>query len=92
METPEPGLNVLVVVLLSAVFLAIFIRRRYGPVSKQLIKWMGPYWPLIIKIGSIATLVLWLVIWLSVSPERRAELRQHYDDNAPWVVRDGSDP
>jgi hypothetical protein len=36
METPEPGLNFLVVALLSAVFLAIFIRRRYGLVGKQL--------------------------------------------------------
>ena len=92
METPEYDLKFLAAVLVSAVIMAIFIRRRYGPVGKKLIEWMGPYWPLIIKIGSIATLVLWLVIWLSVSPERRAELRQHYDDNAPWVVRDKSDP
>lgn len=92
METPEPGLNFLVVALLSAIFLAIIIRRRYGPVGKLLIERMGPRWPLIVKVGSIATLVLWLIVWVSVSPERRAELRQHYDDNAPWVVRDGSDP
>lgn len=92
METLESGQNFLVIALLSAVFLAIIIRRRYGPVGKKLIERMGPSWPLIIKIGSVATLVLWLIVWVSVSPERRAVLRQHYDDNAPWVVRDESDP
>ena len=92
METPEPDLTFLVVALLSAVVLAIFIRRRYGPVGKQLFEWMGPWWPLIIKVGSVATLVLWIVVWISVSPERRAELRKHYDDNAPWVVRESVDP
>lgn len=91
MEAPETDPKVLVVVLLAAVFLAIIVRRRYGPVGKQLIERMGPWWPLIIKVGSIATLVLWLVIWVSVSPERRAELNKHYEDNAPWILRDGSD-
>lgn len=87
METPESGLKFLVVILLSAVFLAIYIKRRYGPVGKQLIERMGPRWTLIIKIGSIATLVLWLIFWIVVSPDRRAELQQFYEDNAPWVVR-----
>jgi len=92
METPEPGQTFLVVALLSAVVLAILIRRRYGPVGKKLIEWMGPSWTLFIKIGSVVTLVLWLVVWVTVSPERRAELQKHYDDNAPWVVREGTDP
>lgn len=92
METPEIDPKFLIVVLLSAVFLAILIRRRYGPVGKHLIEWMGPYWPMIIKIGSIATLLLWIIIWVTVSPERRAELQRHYEDNAPWIVRDKSDP
>ncbi len=87
METPESGLKFLVVVLLSAIFLAIFIKRRYGAVGKQLIGRMGPRWPLIIKVGSIATLVLWLIFWVAVSPERRAELQQFNEDNAPWVPR-----
>lgn len=87
METPEASLKFLVVVLLSAVFLAIFVKRRYGAVGRKLMERMGPRWPLIVKIGSIATLVLWLVFWVAVSPERRAELRQFYEDNAPWVAR-----
>ena len=86
MEKPEYDLTVLIVVLLSAVFLAIFIRRRYGPVGKRLFDRLDRRWPLIIKIGSIATLVLWLVFWVSVSPERRAELRQYYEDNIPWTA------
>lgn len=91
METSESGLSFVVVLLVSAVVLAIIIRRRYGPVGKQLIERMGPWWPLIIKVGSIATMVLWLIIWITVSPERRAELNKHYQDNAPWILRDGSD-
>lgn len=91
METSESGLSFVVVLLVSAIVLAIVIRRRYGPVGKQLIERMGPWWPLIIKVGSIATMVLWLIIWITVSPERRAELNKHYQDNAPWILRDGSD-
>jgi hypothetical protein len=92
MEAPETDLIFPVVVLLSAVVLAIIIRVRYGPVGKKLIERLGPWWPRIIKVGSVLTLILWLIIWVTVSPERRAELREHYDDNAPWVVRDKSDP
>ncbi len=91
METSESGLSFVVVLLVSAVVLAIIIRRRYGLVGKKLIERMGPWWPRIIKIGSIATMVLWLIIWITVSPERRAELNKHYQDNAPWILRDGSD-
>jgi hypothetical protein len=91
METPESGLNFLVVALVSVVVLAIIVRRRYGLLGKKLIEQMGPWWPLIIKVGSVATMVLWLIIWITVSPERRAELNKHYEDNAPWVVRDKSD-
>ncbi|MBE9552613.1 MAG: hypothetical protein IMF05_04020 [Proteobacteria bacterium] len=92
METSESGLNFLVVTLVSVVVLAIIVRRRYGLVGKRFIERLGPWWPRIIKIGSIATMVLWLIIWITVSPERRAELNKHYQDNAPWVVRDKSDP
>lgn len=92
METPEYDLKFLAAILVSALIVTILIRRRYGPVGKKMIEWMGPYWPLIVKVGSIATLVLWIVIWITVSPERRAELKRHYEDNAPWVVRDKSDP
>jgi hypothetical protein len=91
METSESGLNFLVVVLVSVVVLAIIVRRRYGLVGKKLIERMGPWWPWIIKVGSIVTMVLWLIIWITVSPERRAELNKHYEDNAPWILRDGSD-
>lgn len=91
METSESGLNFLVVALVSVVVLAIIVRRRYGLVGKKLIERMGPWWPLIIKVGSIVTMVLWLIIWITVSPERRAELNKHYQDNAPWILRDGSD-
>ena len=87
METPESGLKFLVIVILSAIFLAIFVKRRYGSVGRKLIERLGPRWPLILKVGSIATLVLWLIFWVAVSPERRAELQQFYEDNAPWVPR-----
>ena len=92
METSDSGLSFVVVLLVSAIVVAMIIRRRYGPVGKQLIERMGPWWPWIIKVGSIATMVLWLIVWITVSPERRAELNKHYQDNAPWVVRDKSDP
>lgn len=87
MESPESSLKFMVVVVLSAIFLAIFIRRRYGAVGRKLIERIGPRWPRILKIGSIVTLVLWLVIWVLISPERRNELQKLYDENAPWVVR-----
>jgi hypothetical protein len=53
---------------------------------------MGSHWTLIVKVGSIATLVFWLVFWVTVSPERSAELRQYFDDNIPWTTHDGYDP
>lgn len=89
METSESGLMILGTVLLAAVSVAIIIRRRYGRVGEKLIKRMGPRWTLIVNIGSIATLVFWLVFWVTVSPERSAELRQYFEDNTPWAVRDG---
>lgn len=89
METSEYGLKFLGAVLLAAVSIAILIRRRYGRVGEKLIARMGLRWTLIVRIGSIATLVFWLVFWVTVSPERSAELRQYFDDNIPWTVRDG---
>jgi len=87
MEMPETGLKFLTVVFMSAILLAVFIKRRYGPVGKKLIEWMGPRWTHIIKVGSIATLVLWLIFWVAVSPEHRAELKKFYEENTPWAVR-----
>jgi hypothetical protein len=92
METSETGLLYPAIFMSVAVVLAIFVRARYGPVGRKLIERIGPWWPKVIKIGSVVTLLLWLIIWISVSPERRAELNKHYQDNAPWVIRDKADP
>ena len=92
METSESGLKILGAVLLLAFSVAILIRRRYGRVGEKLIERMGSSWTLIVKVGSIATLVFWLVFWVTVSPERRAELQQYFEENIPWAVYDGSDP
>ncbi|MDH5557501.1 MAG: hypothetical protein OEZ03_09125 [Alphaproteobacteria bacterium] len=92
METSETGLLYPAIFMSVAVVLAIFVRARYGLVGKKLFERIGPWWPTVIKIGSVATLLLWLIIWISVSPERRAELNKHYQDNAPWVIRDKADP
>lgn len=89
METSESGLKILAAVLLLAFSVAILIRRRYGRVGEKLIERMGSTWTLIVKVGSIGTLVFWLVFWVTVSPERRAELRQYFDENTPWAVYDG---
>lgn len=91
MESPAASLKFLVVVVLSAIFLAYFIKRRYGPVGRKLIDRLGPHWPMAIKIGSIATLILWMIYWVAVSPERRAELERFYRENAPWVLHDGQE-
>jgi hypothetical protein len=92
MEPPLSDLLIPAIALSLAIVLAIFVRARYGPVGRKLIERLGPWWPRIIKYGSLATLVLWLIIWITVSPERRAELNKHYEDNAPWVLRDKADP
>ena len=92
METSESGLKILGAVLLLAFSVAILIRRRYGRVGEKLIERMGSHWTLIVKVGSIATLVFWLVFWVTVSPERQAELQQHFEENIPWAVYDESDP
>lgn len=87
MDAAEASLKLAVVIVLSAVLAAIFILRRYGPIWPKLLARMGPRWPRIIKIGSVATLALWVLFWILVSPEQRAELRQFFEDSAPWVVR-----
>lgn len=87
MDSPEASLKLAIVVVLSAVFGAIFIQRRYGPVWPKILARLGPRWPRIIKIGSIATLALWVLFWILVSPEQRADLRRFFEESAPWVVR-----
>ncbi len=87
MESPEESLKLAVVIVLSAVFLGVVVLRRYGPVWRKLVSRLGPRWPLLIKIASMATLALWVLFWVLVSPERRDELQQFYHESAPWVVR-----
>lgn len=87
MDTAEASLKLAIVVVLSAVFAAIFIQRRFGPIWPKLMARMGPRWPRFIKIGSVATLALWVLFWVLVGPEQRAELRQFFEESAPWVVR-----
>ena len=87
METSEESLKWAVAVLLSAAVVGVILRLRYGSVWRKLVLRLGPRWPLFIKIASVATLALWILVWVMVSPERRNELRQHYQETAPWVVR-----
>lgn len=92
LSAPVSDLFIPVIALSLAVMLAILVRARYGLVGKKLIERLGPWWPRIIRYGSLLTLMLWLIIWITTSPERRAELNKHYEDNAPWVLRDKADP
>ena len=87
MDASEASLKLAVVIVLTAVIGAIFIQRRYGPVWPKILNRMGSRWPRIIKIGSMATLALWVLFWILVSPEQRDELRQFFEESAPWVVR-----
>jgi hypothetical protein len=87
METPEESLKWAVVIILLAVFVGVVVRLRYGSVWRKLVIRLGPRWPLFIKIASMATLAVWILVWVLVSPERRGELRQYYQETAPWVVR-----
>jgi len=87
METPEESLEWAIIIILSAVFLAVFFRRRYGPVWPRIRQRLGPRWPMFIKIGSMATLALWILLWVLAGPERSGELRMFYEQTAPWVAR-----
>jgi hypothetical protein len=83
MDTPGEILKWAVIVLVAAVF----FRRRFGPVWPRVRQRLGPRWPLFIKIASVATLAIWILLWALASPERREESRQYYQETAPWVVR-----
>ena len=87
METPEESLEWAIIIILSAVFLAVFFRRRYGPVWPRLRQRLGPRWTLLVKIFQVATLALWILFWVLVSPEQRGELQQYFEENSPWVAR-----
>lgn len=88
MASSEESFKLAIIMLLSAVGLAIFIWRRYGSVWKTLLGRLGPYWPRFIAIASVATLGLWILFWVLVGPEQRAELKRTFEETAPWVLRD----
>ncbi len=79
--TLEDTLKLAAVIILSAVF----VRYRYGPIWPGLRRKLGPRWPLIIKIGSIATLALWILLWVLADPEQRGGLHQIFGENSPWT-------
>ncbi len=80
MVTPEDILKLVVVLLVSAVY----IRYKYGPIWPKLKQRLGPRWPLIIKIGSVATLVIWILLWALADPEQRGSLHEIFGENSPW--------
>lgn len=86
-ELPDSSLKLAVIVVLSAVGLAIFILRRYGSVWKKLTGRLGRNWPRIIQIVSISTLALWAMYWIMTGPEQREELKRYFQESAPWVIR-----
>ena len=84
MATSEETLKFTIVLLLSAVGLAIFIVRRYGSVWRTLLARLGDRWPRFITLVSIATLVVWMTYWTLIGPEQRAELKRLFQDSSPW--------
>ncbi len=84
METPEASLKFAVVVVLTAVFLAVIVQRRYGPVWPKMRQWLGPRWTLFIKIIPLATLALWVLFFVLVGPEQREDLQRFFAENSPW--------
>ncbi len=83
MATPEDLLKLAAILIVTAVI----FRRRFGPIWPRVRRRLGPRWPLFIKVASVATLAVWILLWALASPERREESRQHYQETAPWVVR-----
>ena len=88
MASSEESLKLAVVMLLSAVALAIVILRRYGSVWRTILDRLGPHWPRFIAYASIATLAVWILFWAFVGPEKRVELKRDFQESAPWVVRE----
>ena len=76
--------TLITVVLL--LMLGIKFRWRYGSMREMITNRLGPRWAQFIKIGALLSVVFWLLLWLLVSPERRAELQQFYEQTAPWVI------
>ena len=83
MVTLEDTLKLAAVLILSAVFL----RRRYGPVWPRIRQRLGPRWTVFVKIASVATLALWILLWVLASPEQRAKPIQFFEENPPWISR-----
>ncbi len=84
MASSEESLKLAIVMLLSAVGLAIVILRRYGSVWRTILNRLGRYWPRFVAYASAATLALWMLYWVFVGPEQRAELKRFFQDSAPW--------
>jgi hypothetical protein len=84
MASPEESLKFAIVLLLSAVALAIVIWRRYGSVWRTILGRLGRHWPRFIAGASIATLALWILFWTFVGPEQRAELKRTFQQSSPW--------
>ena len=84
MASSEESLKFAIVMLLSAIALAIFILRRYGPVWRGIRTRMGPRWPRFIAGASIATLALWVAFWTLIGPEQRADLKRVFQESSPW--------
>ncbi|MDA1326504.1 MAG: hypothetical protein O3C34_17395 [Proteobacteria bacterium] len=84
MDSSEESLKFALVMLLSAVALAVVILRRYGSVWRTILNRLGRHWPRFIACASIATMVLWMMYWAFVGREQRAELQRIFQESAPW--------
>ena len=73
-------------VIVGFVLVGLAIRRRYGSVWKTVVDRLGPRWPQAIRVGALLTVAAWLLVWLLIDAERRAELQRFYEQNAPWMA------
>lgn len=88
MASSEETLKLAIVMLLSAVGLAVYILRRYGSVWRAILNRLGPHWPRFIIYASIATLSVWMLFWAFVGPEQRADYKRVFQESSPWALRE----
>lgn len=82
---PDANSLWLLVSLLGLIGLGAVVRFRFGSVMAPLKARLGDRWPLLVRTLQIATVAIWLTVWLAIDGQRRAELQQFFQDNAPWM-------
>ena len=76
-----------VAVIVGFVLVGLAVRRQFGSVWGAMVGRLGPRWAQAIRAGSLLTVAVWLLVWLLIDAERRAELQRFYEQNAPWMAR-----